>query len=55
MTDHDLLVRMDEKLDGLSKQFSNHIRHHYRITIASLIILGSFVAAGLARLLPWPF
>ena len=45
MTDHDLLVRMDVKLDGLSKQFSNHIRHHWLVTIPVLVIaLGLLVA-----------
>lgn len=51
----ELLIRLDEKLDGLSKQFSNHIKHHQKIAIAMIIIVGAFVAAGLARLLPWPF
>ena len=45
MNDHDLLVRMDEKLDELSKQFSNHIRHHWMVTIPVLVIaLGLLVA-----------
>ena len=45
MDDHDLLVRMDEKLDGLSKQFSNHIRHHWAVTIPVILIaLGLLVA-----------
>jgi hypothetical protein len=45
MTDHDLLVRMDEKLTGLQKQFSNHIRHHWAVTIPVILIaLGLLVA-----------
>lgn len=45
MNDHDLLMRMDEKLDGLSEQFSNHIRHHWMVTIPVLIIaLGLLIA-----------
>lgn len=45
MNDHDLLVRMDEKLDGLSKQFSNHIRHHWAVTIPVILIaLGLLIA-----------
>ncbi|MCK5615816.1 hypothetical protein KAR91_78860 [Candidatus Pacearchaeota archaeon] len=45
MNDHDLLVRMDEKLDGLSKQFSNHIRHHWIVTVPVIMIaLGLLVA-----------
>ena len=45
MNDHDLLVRMDEKLSGLSKQFSNHIRHHWAVTIPVIMIaLGLLIA-----------
>jgi len=45
MNDHDLLVRIDEKLAGLQKQFSNHIRHHWLVTIPVLVIaLGLLVA-----------
>ena len=45
MNDHDLLMRIDEKLDGLSKQFSNHIRHHWMVTIPVLAIaLGLLIA-----------
>lgn len=45
MTDHDLLVRMDEKLDELSKQFSNHIKHHWMISIPVIMIaLGLLIA-----------
>lgn len=45
MTNHDLLMRMDEKLDGLFKQFSNHIRHHWLVTIPVLVIaLGLLIA-----------
>jgi len=55
MNDHDLLVEINVKLGELSKQFSNHIRHHQKITITMVVIAGAFVAAGLARLLPWPF
>ena len=45
MNDHDLLVRMDEKLTGLQKQFSNHIIHHWAVTIPVLLIaLGLLIA-----------
>lgn len=45
MNDHDLLTRMDEKLDGLTTQFSNHIRHHWAVTIPVIVIaLGLLIA-----------
>jgi len=45
MTDHDLLIQMNEKLSGLSKQFSNHIVHHWAVTIPVLVIaLGLLIA-----------
>ena len=45
MNDHDLLVRIDERTKTMSKQFSNHIRHHWMVTIPVLVIaLGLLVA-----------
>jgi hypothetical protein len=49
MNDHDLLVRMDEKLDGLSKQFSNHIRHHWVVTIPVIMLALGLLIALLAK------
>jgi len=36
MPDHDLLISSNVKLDLLDKQFSNHLQHHWAITIAAL-------------------
>ena len=47
--DHDLLVRMDEKLDGLSKQFNNHIRHHWLVTIPVIVIALGLIVALLTK------
>lgn len=33
MEDHDLLIRMNEKLDELKLQFNNHLSHHFRYNI----------------------
>jgi hypothetical protein len=44
MDEHDLLIRIDEQLKELKKDFENHLAHHFRynlmawsITIAALI------------------
>ena len=45
MTDHDLLMRIDERTEIMEKQFSNHIKHHWLVTIPVLVIaLGLLVA-----------
>lgn len=45
MTDHDLLVRIDERQTTMAKQFSNHIKHHWAVTIPVLLIaLGLLIA-----------
>jgi len=49
MNDHDLLVRMDEKLDELSKQFSNHIRHHWLVTIPVIVMALGLLAVLLIK------
>lgn len=36
MSDHDLLIEVVVKQDGFEKQFSNHLHHHWAITIAAL-------------------
>ncbi len=35
-------ARMETKMDGLTKQFTNHLRHHWAITI---VLLGSTVTS----------
>jgi hypothetical protein len=50
-SDHDLLIRVDEKLDGLIGQFSNHLKHHFRYNIlAWTIALGAIVTLAIALL-----
>ena len=51
MIDHDLLIRMDEKLDGLKHGFDNHLRHHWGVSIVLLTItLGAIVSLIIALL-----
>ncbi len=33
MSDHDRLIRVDERIVLLSKQFSNHLLHHWAIVL----------------------
>lgn len=48
-SDHDLLIRVDEKLDGLITQFSNHLKHHFRYNIlAWTVALGAIVTLTVA-------
>lgn len=49
MNDHDLLMRIDERLCGLSKHFSNHIKHHWMVTIPLLVIIVGLVITLLAK------
>lgn len=48
MTDSErdeLLIRVDERVCSLTKQFSNHIKHHWMVTIPVLVIaLGLLIA-----------
>ena len=53
-SDHDLLIKVDTKLDGLIDQFDNHLVHHFRYSLmAWAIALGAIVtlAIGLIKLL----
>ena len=33
INDHDLLVRLDIKVDGICKNLTNHLAHHFRINL----------------------
>lgn len=51
MTDHDLLIRIDERTEDLEKQFSNHLQHHFRYSIlAWTVTLGALVTMVIALL-----
>jgi len=49
MNDHDLLVRIDERLSSLQKHFSNHIRHHWMVTIPLLMIIAGLIIALITK------
>lgn len=34
MTDHDLLIRLGEKMDSMSLLLSNHLHHHFLYNMA---------------------
>lgn len=44
LSDHDLLIALNVKQDGLEKQFSNHLHHHWAITMTAL---GAAITGGL--------
>ncbi len=51
MTDHDLLVCIDVKLKELKEQFSNHLKHHWAMTLALVMItFGSVISVIIALL-----
>ena len=36
MSDHDLLIRIDERVNKLDRCMTNHLRHHWVVTTAAL-------------------
>jgi len=52
-SDHDLLIEVIVKLDEVSKQFTNHLQHHWMVTITALgaALTGAFsLAVGIILL-----
>lgn len=49
MTDHDLLVRIDERQTSLQTHFTNHIKHHWMLTIPLVMAVVGLVIALLAK------
>lgn len=43
-TDHDLLIRIDERLIKVDTCLSNHLRHHWAITVVLLTVVLGLVA-----------
>ncbi len=50
-TNREMLFCMDVKLTELGKQFSNHIKHHWMVTIPMMTITGGAIAALIIALL----
>jgi hypothetical protein len=46
--DHDLLIRIDERVEKLDRCMTNHLRHHWAVT---MLALGAVVSAVLSLLI----
>ena len=51
MTNREYLICIDVKLKELQKQFSNHIKHHWLVTIPLISITGGAIIALIIALL----
>lgn len=49
MNDHDLLMRIDERMYNLTKHFGNHIKHHWMLTIPLIMVVVGLVIALLKK------
>ena len=47
-TDHDLLIRIDERVQKLDRCMTNHLRHHWAVT---MLALGAVLSAALSLLI----
>ena len=44
MTDSERLIKLEVKVDTLCKLMSNHLKHHWAITIIMLVFLLGLIA-----------
>jgi len=45
LTDHDLLIRIDERLKTVENNQENHLRHHFRYNLlAWTVALGALIS-----------
>ncbi|GAH07233.1 unnamed protein product [marine sediment metagenome] len=51
MTNKEYLICIDTKLSSLKEQFSNHIKHHWMVTIPMIGITGAAITALVIALL----
>lgn len=48
-TDHDLLLRIDERTQKLDRCMTNHLAHHWAVTLASIVaFLTALVSMAIA-------
>lgn len=47
MNDHDLLIRIDERVEHLIKQMDNHLQHHARLESKLEVRLDKLAARNL--------
>ena len=50
-TDHDLLIRIDERLQRVENCLVNHLQHHWAVTITALGATVGAIAAAIIALL----
>ena len=50
MTDHDLLIRLSEQMEGLKLLMTNHLHHHL---IYNVTLLGGFITTATSFVLYW--
>ena len=49
-SDHDLLIRIDERVTKLDRCMTNHLRHHWAVTVLALGAVVSVVLSLLIQL-----
>ena len=54
LTDHDLLIRIDERVSKLDRCMTNHLKHHWVVTAAALTALLTARATIVASLVVRP-
>jgi len=45
ISDHDLLIRIDERVKKLDRCMTNHLRHHWAVTLAAFSAAVTLAAA----------
>lgn len=45
----ELLIRVDERVYSLTKHFTNHIKHHWMVTVPVIMLVLGLVIALLAK------
>ncbi len=50
-SDHDILIRLDEKVANIETLLKNHLRHHWGITLSLLGITGTAIISILVLIL----
>lgn len=46
-SDHDLLIRIDERLRKVDACLSNHLHRHWRVTVIALTVAAGAIAAAI--------
>jgi hypothetical protein len=48
LTDHDLLIRIDERTARIDRRLAEHLRHHWAVTLAAVgAVLSGLLALAL--------